>query len=434
MRTATEHYLNIERTSHPLVPDTLPYGTPSTEYGALSYAPVYRALEMISGDVSTFPLELQERRPGGGWDVFEGSPIHRLVNRRPSTMLGVTKFWRRLMIQALLWRNAYVLIHRDAVGRPRDLTLLESAYMRYGRDTDTGALLYVYSWPSAGLIQPYFPADILHIEGVHLHQDDHHQPPTPPALVELMRTTLSLGLGAEQFGSEYFNHGGRLGGLLEIPPGVPKDIGDSLYRQFQDMYDRRDAAFKTVRLDALGTKYTPVSTMSARDTQMVETRDETKSDVALWFGLRPHQLGVRGVQSSYNSLSQETRAYFQQTLAFWLEGIADECEAKLLPLQARLSGRLRFKHRITPFLMSGDISDVVATGERFTNGGLGTLNEYREWMGLNPVENGDELRAPVNSQLAEQMGEDDEQQQQPAPVPVPSEPKDPEDEREPDED
>jgi len=402
---STKQYLNQETRRGIINGDLLiPRGTfnAGEPPGGLNFAPVYRGVDMVSSDVAKFVLELHERDPKGGSAVLFDHPLQRLVSRRPTTTLNVNKFWRRLMVQAILWRSAYVLIHRDRMFRPIDFTLLESAFMNFARDTVSGGLLYQYTWPGgqfAGLVEHFMPHDILHIEGLNVHHDDDYIPLTPPTLIELMRTTLALGIGAEDFGAAFFRNGGRLGGLLELPPSLPDDVRKHLESEFRSLYERADAAWRVIQVQGFGVKFSPASGITAKDAQMVESREQARIDVALWIGLRPHQLGSPG-SFSFSSLESETRAYFSQTLQSWLVAIQSECDMKLLPPSNRNDGSLFFKHRTLPFLMSGDMSDMIATGSRWANDGLGTVNEYRQLLGLNPIEGGDILRMPHNTQSA----------------------------------
>ena len=67
-------------------------------------------------------------------------------------------------------------------------------------------------------------------------------------LVSLARNSWALGLAQEKFQSKFFANGGRIGGILELPLGMPKPSRDQLEEGFRKSYEGADNPFKTVVL------------------------------------------------------------------------------------------------------------------------------------------------------------------------------------------
>ena len=96
------------------------FGDASTEAGeavsprrALSYSPVWQAVNLISGDVSKLPLNVYKRRPDlgeRGREIDTLHPAHKLIRHKANPAMAAYKFWRRMMTHLLIWNNSYCLI------------------------------------------------------------------------------------------------------------------------------------------------------------------------------------------------------------------------------------------------------------------------------------------------------------------------------------
>src|SRR5690606_18096908 len=100
-------------------------------------APVYQAVSAISGDIAKLPLGVYRRLENSGRELDRSHPafprIQLLGQANPE--LSAFKFWRRMMVSALLWQNAWAWIERDAMGRPLGLYPLlpdRTGYIRVG--------------------------------------------------------------------------------------------------------------------------------------------------------------------------------------------------------------------------------------------------------------------------------------------------------------
>ena len=91
---------------------------------AVSVPAIWQAVSLISGDIAKLPFELYRRRPDISEDARElarDEPLSRLVRIAPNESTTAIKFWRRVMVQVLLWGNAYVWIEREVVNESQGL-------------------------------------------------------------------------------------------------------------------------------------------------------------------------------------------------------------------------------------------------------------------------------------------------------------------------
>ena len=366
-------------------------GVVVTEESALEYGPVFQAVSLISGDLAKLPLEVRRRTGPNASEAAPNHPWYRFVRDFPNSDVGAFKFWRRLWVQALLWNRAFVEITEDG------LRLLESALVSRAR-LNSGEMVYYYMEQggveqSSGFWRPIFPFELLEIEGVTVHKDNRAFLPNKyPSLIDYARGAVELGMAAERFGAGFFKNGGRLGGVLELPLGMPKMARDNVAEGFHEVYERAGAAFKTVILRD-GARF-HASQATPDKSQMIESRDTQVADVARFYNLPPHKLGLQ-VQTSYASLEQENKAYFSQTLQPWARAASDECDNKLLTPGEKRLRRFFFKHDASG-LMSTELPELMDLATKGVSTGVITPNEARQYLGLNPIEGGNELLRPLN--------------------------------------
>jgi HK97 family phage portal protein len=360
---------------------------------ALSIAPVFQAVNLISGDVAKLPLNVYQRRPdlgNKGRAVADNHAAQHLIKFRPNAEMSAFKFWRRLMTHALLWSNAYALIERDDAGRPVALLPLLPDRTSPQRAED-GSLFYVSE--IGGELQGFAASNILHIEQISVSGLQDCQ------LIYKARESFALAIAAEQFASKYFSNGGRIGGILEMPAGMQKQGADNLEAGFRKTYDSIDASFKTVILRD-GAKFHQAQ-FTPEQTQMTAARTQQVREVARWFNIPPHKLGD-DARASYNSLEQENRSYLNHCLSAWLKTIESECYLKLLaPLEQEANSH--FIEFNVGALIAADISTQYQIYRTGIEAGILSPDEVRAMQNLNPRTDGlgGKYLRPLNMEYAD---------------------------------
>ena len=370
-------------------------GETITAQRALNFAPVWQAVSLISGDVAKLPLNVYQRRTDlgeRGRERADSHPAQRLIRHQANEQMSAHKFWRRLMIQALLWSNSYALIDRDPVsGIPLGLypLLPDRTAPELQRD---GSMLYVTE--AGGRLTGYRASDVLHIENMSITGEADCE------LVLKARNSFALGLAAERFASKFYKNGARIGGILEVPVGMTKQASDNLEQGFRKTYDGADQAFKTIVLRD-GARF-HAAQQSPQESQMIEARVEQVRDVARWYNLPPHKLGD-DARTSYASLEQENRSYLDSCLSSWLAIIAAECWMKLLASPEKQANTHYVEHN-TAALIAADIKTQYEIANIGIQSGILSPNEFRATQNLNPRVDGlgDKYIMPLNMTYTDQ--------------------------------
>jgi HK97 family phage portal protein len=372
------------------------YGTEAginvTAEKAMMYAPFYRAVSLISGDVAKLPRRVYERQPEKGEDARQQDKGHRLnyiLNVAVNEYIEAVKFWARFMSDALIWNHAYARIYFDGRGETAELynLLPDRTSVEWTKD---GQMFYVTE--AGGNLVPLMPWEVLHIEG----------PPVNGkalALFRLARNSIALGLAQENFQSKFFKNGARIGGVLELPIGMPKGARDTLEEGFRKAYEGTDNPFKTVILRDNAKFH--AGQMSPEQSQMVEATEAQTRAIAHWFNLPPSKLGLSD-SVSYNSKAEDNQNYLDTTLQIWLTKIESACNFRLI---SENQARTHFiEHNVSKLLRMNRLqmaqvhaSDIAA---RVRN-----PNECRAELNMLPYPEGEEFVNPNTMKSGNEPGE-----------------------------
>jgi HK97 family phage portal protein len=298
----------------------------------LSVAAVWQAVTLISGDIAKLPLDLYKRGEDGEREKQTGNPLHRLVSRRPSDEMNSFTFWRTAIVHKLIFGNSFQYIERDRAGRPITLRPLNPARTKPKRIN--GQLVYVTIDNNGMEKPPISPSDILHFREISMNGIDGCE------TVHYARNVIGLFLAADQYGAEFFNQGGRLGGVLTLPASL-KEKKDKVESAFRKMYEGVKNAFKTIVLRD-GAAFSP-SQAKPGESQLTESKESTVRDVARFYNVAPSRLGLSD-SVSYNSKAEDNQAYLDSTLSPHLIEICDELDMKLLKESDQLSGDMYYEH------------------------------------------------------------------------------------------
>lgn len=385
----------------------IPWGSESkagvriTPYTSLRYSPVWQAINLISADVAKLPLNVYVRTPSvspSARQVDRNHPAQKLIRRRPTDIMSAFEMWRRVMVHALLWNNAYVYIRRSNGVPVELLPLLPDRTTIYDHDDGMGR---VFVTEVNGEIWGLTESQVLHIEGINFCGDG------KLTTWQLARDSWALGLAGENLASQFFARGGRTGGILEVPYAL-KDRRDKIEEGFRKTYEDADAAFRTY-VAREGVKF-QAAQHNAKDTQMLESRQESVRDVARWFNLPPHKLGD-DTRVSYNSLEQENRAYINSTLSAWLHTIQAECWLKLLTTEEQDSDSHFVEYNVDA-LLATDAKTRTEIAVMEIGARTMSPNEYRDMLNRPPYEGGDDFANPA---ITPGVGGDEDIQDEPPP-------------------
>lgn len=290
---------------------------------ALTHAPWFRGINLVSNSVAKLHLQVYRNTPEG--KVLDPShPAWRLLRRKPNEMMTAFQFKKTLVAHALQEGNGYAYIFRNNDGSPDNLVLLDPTTTMPARVN--GVLWYVTTVEKE---QRKLPAeDVLHIRGLSFDGL------TGYSVWDKARESLGLGMAAKKFGGKFFRNNARPNLAIEIPSKYDPVAANNLRASWEGIQGGLDNAHRIALLWA-GQKLTTFS-IDAKDAQLLETRAFETKEIALFIGIPSHKLGDKD-SASYNSLEQENQDYLDEGLDPWLIAIEEEAWDKLLTEEQKLS-------------------------------------------------------------------------------------------------
>ena len=239
-----------------------------------------------------------------------------------------------------------------------------------------------------GSFQSLSPGELFHIRGLTLNGWLGISP------IAYARESIGLSLATEKFGSQLFRNGAKMGGVLEHP----NKIGQEAYSRLKDSFDNAyngENSHKTAILEE-GMKFTKIS-MTADDSQFLETRKYQRSEIASIFRVPPHMIGDLE-RATFSNIEQMSLEFVTFTLMPWLVRFEKAIKRDLLTPKERKEYHVKFN---VASLLRGD---ATARSDYYHNGildGWMTRNEARHAESeignlLSPIDGLDVPLMPLN--------------------------------------
>lgn len=290
-------------------------GVPVDEDSALRHSTVWACVSLITDGVGMLPLHTYR-------DVNDV----RVPLRNPPVIdkphADMTRFdWVVRMLWALLMRgNAYgAVVERDTRGLPLQILPLHPDEVRPFRAD--GAIKYRVGTYSSPTIVDAF--DMVHARGLQVPGRDVLLGLDP---ISYAREMIGLALGSQEFGGKFFGQGATPSGLLWTDQKLDIDTA----RQYQDWWEESHGGRnrKTAVLGG-GLKWEPV-TLNPEQSQFLQTRGFSRSEIAGWFRVPPHLIGDVSRSTSWGTgIEEQGHQFVTFTLGPWLKRLEDALSGKL---------------------------------------------------------------------------------------------------------
>ena len=346
---------------------------------ALQHVSVYASVRCIAESVGSLTPRLYKRLPKGREEAIE-DPLWSMLTIAPNDEMSAPVVWESIAGCMALTGNSYIEIQRSNSGEVLGLYPLNPMHTDPVRLPNKRLAFKTTVGLEAGTSRIIAAADMLHFP---LFSYDGLKGLSP---IQMARQTIGLARASEKFGSKFFGNGSRPGGILT--PVATLDEADIL--NFRKFWEDANGGDNQGRVGVLPQdwKYQQLG-LSPEDSQFLETRQLTRTDIAALFRLPPSMIGDT-TRLSNNNHEQQSLSFVTDTLRPYLVRIEKEIQRKLLPkgyfVEFDVSERLRGDFAST---MSG-----FAVGKQW---GFYSTNQVLEKLGENPIgPEGDVYWAPVN--------------------------------------
>jgi HK97 family phage portal protein len=376
-------------------------GTRITHDNALTVSGFWAGVRAISDPISYLSWHAFERVKNGK-ERRDNLTIDWILNNQANEEMSAGTFRETILAHAISWGNGYAEIERDNSGRP--MWLWPLAPDRTYPDRDTDGTLFYWFHPTDGRPPVPIPArDIFHLKGLGFDGI------TGYSVVKLAAQSLGLAKAMEENAASYFGNGSRPSAALTYPGVITPEARENTRKEWIKLHGGPGRAYNIAVLDQ-GLKYEPFS-MSNLDSQMIESRKLSVTEMARWLRISPHKL-YDLERATFSNVEQMAIEFVTDTLMPWVNRLEQEANIKLFGIgsQGRLFTRINVKT-----LLRGDTASQSDFLTKMLDRGVYDIDEAREFLDMNPLDGPDGKKrfVPQNMQLLEKAGEE------PEPLPEP---------------
>lgn len=371
-------------------------GVHVNEATALTISAVWQCVNILAQTTGTLPLPVYKETDHGR-DKARTHPLWRVLNGKANRWMTSQTFRMALMVHLILWQAAYAHIERNGAGqvvalwpllpdRTRPVTKSGQVVLPAGT-AGVGDNLFFQTTLSDGTLKT-LPADqVLYIPGLTFNGVE------GLPLVQKAREVLGLLLAMQDHGGKFFSNGATPSGVITTDQGLSPE---QKRQMLMDIHEQVKGASKAHEMLLLsnGTKFTQIG-VNPQNAQLLESRRFQIEEVARWFNMPPHKLGLMDKGgASYASVEQMQLQFVTETLRPWLVLIEQAMTADLLT--AGEAETYVIEHNIEGLLRGDSKSRGEFYGKLFQVGAL-SPNDILRLENRNTIgPEGDQRFVPAN--------------------------------------
>lgn len=348
---------------------------------AMKISAVWRCVSLISGNVATLPLDLKRRVNDRRVDA-DDHDLWPILRRKPNRWQTPAEFRRMLQMSVLLRGNGYA--YKVTSGRKViELIPLNADNVEVKQERDL-SLTYTVTLPS-GQRTILKQDKMLHLRGM-----------TFDGIVGLpvityAREAMGLAASTEKHAGSLFRNGTRTGGVLKHPQKL-NDEGVVALRESLEYYREGGAMEGRDLILEEGMEYERLA-MTSVDAQFIQTRVQSLAEIAMYFGVPLHMVGLNDKASSWGTGIEQMGIGFvtytmQDWLTMWEQAIARDLIGDDEPdLYARFNNAA---------LLRGDARSRYESYAIGRQNGFLSANDIRALEDMDPIDGGDTYLSPLN--------------------------------------
>ena len=358
------------------------------------YSSVVAACLLVRAETkATLPLHVF-RDVDGRKEKATGRPEYRLLKNAVNESMTSTQFWLWQQMTTDLNGNAYALREGTATTTRAIYPLTGECAPVIDKKNGTPRVAgYKYRERGTSEWIPLRTSEVLHFPSSIPTADGI----TGRSLVDVAREAIGIDIAAEEFVGSVLSNGTHFGNVLSTDQVLTAEDVQNIKDMLSD--GKGVAPAGKARLFTKGIK--PVEAPSnLRNNEMIEQRRFQVERVcgifkvplskvaAMWYG-------------TYSNTEQESLGFLQNCVTPMVVATEQVVNARLFP-----ASDYYVKFDING-IMRGDFATRMEGLASAVNGGIFTPNEARAWEELDPLPGGDELRFPLNSVPASEVGQDE---------------------------
>lgn len=351
-------------------------GTVVHAHLAENLSTVLAAVNLIATSIASLPVEVQRRRPGGGFDATDNHPLARLLRDGPNRWQSWPDFVEWLLASTLLAGNGLAEIARDNAGRLSGLVPIPWSGVQV-QQLQSGRIIFDVT-PVTSLFGRTGPTRRLLDSDVLWLRDRTDDGIVGRSRLHRAAGTLSPAWELQQFTGALFRNGVHPSGVLTFAKTLSEEARKFVRGELDTFLGGSANAGKFMLLDNEA-KWQGI-TVAPHDAELLASRRFSVEELARLFGVPPNLLGDLSNSSFTNA---ETMVRFLATTALspWIVKLEHEVHRSLFSEAARRDHRFDID---LSGLLRGDPEMRWASHKIAIETQVLTVDEVREIEGYAP--------------------------------------------------
>lgn len=288
----------------------------------MGYPPLWRAVNLIAGDVGRLPVDPYRREKNGDKEVDRDHPSFPLLRKMVNPVMRSMTFKETIVYHALVRGNGYAAITRYGDGTPGEMLLLdpdETLPVKIVSDEGEVELWYLTFLGDRPVRIAAW--NMFHVKGLS------HDGIMGIDVLSLMGEALGIGIATRRWVGKFFGSGTHVSGVLMIPENYGETKAANVLKEWNKTQKELSKENRVATLRD-GVKFLPLSSKpeEAEATGLMQHEIITVSQIT---GVPPHKLGDNS-RTSYNSLEISSQEYLDDCLDRWFVEFETEANEKLL--------------------------------------------------------------------------------------------------------
>lgn len=347
---------------------------------AMGSAAVYVCVRVLQDTMGTLPCQLFRRLSDGSKVKADKHPLYKLAHRRPNRWQTPAEF-RSIMTRHAALRGAGYARKVVRMDGERALVPMHPDRTRIVQREDT-SLAYEY-FDEQGKRLVLLQDEVLRIP--YLTRDG-VEPVSP---IRLHAETVAQSLLSKTYTNTFLRNGGRPPGYIKFEqtfkdPAARKRFKDQLKEQIAG-----EGRGSTLVLE--GADYKPIG-VTNDDAQLLDIIKASLLDVCRMYRMPPHMAGDLE-RATWGNIEHQQIAFVVHTMGYWVT-IWEQAMSRDLLSDAE-QDEYFFEFNLAA-LLRGDSKTQAANFLAGRQGGWLSINDIRDMLNMNRIENGNDYLQPLN--------------------------------------
>jgi HK97 family phage portal protein len=353
-------------------------GVSITQDNSLEINAVLTCVRVISESIASLPLKFMYREESTDTvrPAYEDER-YWIFHERPNDEMTSYELRAWMMVDALIRGNGYAQVLRDFSGRILEVWPLSANKIKPKR-LKSGQLVYAYPTQDKKGEALLESNEVLHIKGFI------NGGLVGRSIIDLQKNMLGNAKAAENYSGEFFGNATVPSGVVSVPEELSDQAYLRLKADWKELYSGEGKRHGCPILEG-GAKFEP-TTLNHEETQLLETRKFSRSEIAGLFRVPAHLINDLE-KATFSNIEHQDLGYVKHTLIPWLTNWEQRLKLTCCAKEERSS--FYFLHNVDN-LLRGDLKSRAEAYSSFVQNGILSPNDVRRKESENPYEGGDE--------------------------------------------